>query len=87
MEKEAFEKNHSTIGQAIEVGHRLSAKFIVLTHFSARYHLENCQIEGEKILFAFDFLSLKKADAKEKKMRNQHVMNAEKHFIDNQLSI
>ena len=57
MEKEALDRNHSTIGQAIDAGKKLSAKFIVLTHFSARYKLENCNISGENILFAFDFLS------------------------------
>ncbi|PPQ90050.1 hypothetical protein CVT25_006290 [Psilocybe cyanescens] len=33
----AKKKNHSTIGQAIAEGKKMSAKNIVLTHFSARY--------------------------------------------------
>lgn len=57
MENEALDRNHSTIGQAIDAGKKLSAKFIALTHFSARYKLENCNISSENILFAFDFLS------------------------------
>lgn len=63
MEKEALDRNHSTIGQAIDAGDRLQAKFIVLTHFSARYKLENCNISSENILFAFDFLSFRFEDA------------------------
>ncbi|XP_069692325.1 ribonuclease Z, mitochondrial isoform X2 [Periplaneta americana] len=34
---EARSKLHSTTSQAIEVGHRMEAKFILLTHFSQRY--------------------------------------------------
>ncbi|CAK9291320.1 unnamed protein product [Gordionus sp. m RMFG-2023] len=34
---EAFTKRHSTISQAIDTGHKMKAKFILLTHFSQRY--------------------------------------------------
>lgn len=52
LEKEARIKMHSTVSQAIEIGHRMSAKFVILTHFSQRYakiprmdkHVENVAI-------------------------------------------
>lgn len=41
MEDELYEdalaKFHSTVSQAIEQGHKMHAKFILLTHFSQRY--------------------------------------------------
>ncbi|KAI0088823.1 hypothetical protein BDY19DRAFT_890423 [Irpex rosettiformis] len=33
----AFEKAHSTFGQAVEIGNRMKAENILLTHFSTRY--------------------------------------------------
>lgn len=41
MEDELYEdalaKFHSTVSQAIEQGHKMNAKYILLTHFSQRY--------------------------------------------------
>lgn len=37
LEKEAVMKQHSTCGQAVEVGKQMGAKFTILTHFSQRY--------------------------------------------------
>lgn len=37
MEEEAVEKTHSTTSQAINVGMRMNAGFIMLNHFSQRY--------------------------------------------------
>ncbi|XP_077058344.1 zinc phosphodiesterase ELAC protein 2 [Siphateles boraxobius] len=37
MEEEALEKRHSTTSQAIGVGMKMNAEFIVLNHFSQRY--------------------------------------------------
>lgn len=37
LEDEAEKKNHSTIGQALDIAHRMKAKYTVLTHFSQRY--------------------------------------------------
>lgn len=37
MEDEAFEKRHSTTSQAIGIGMKMNAGFIVLNHFSQRY--------------------------------------------------
>ncbi|CAI5449346.1 unnamed protein product [Caenorhabditis angaria] len=36
-EADALRKRHSTMGQAVDVGQRMNAKNVVLTHFSARY--------------------------------------------------
>jgi ribonuclease Z len=52
LEKEARIKMHSTVSQAINVGQRMNAKFVILTHFSQRYakiplirqHVENVAI-------------------------------------------
>lgn len=37
LSHEAIVKMHSTTSQAIDVGKRMNAKFILLTHFSQRY--------------------------------------------------
>ncbi|XP_076460612.1 zinc phosphodiesterase ELAC protein 2-like [Babylonia areolata] len=37
LEEEAKMKRHSTTSQAIDIGQRMGAKFILLTHFSQRY--------------------------------------------------
>ena len=64
MENEAQERCHSTINQAIETGHKVNAKFIVLTHISARYKFfDNSILEGfTNVMFAFDYLSFKYED-------------------------
>lgn len=52
---EAKIKMHSTVSQAIEIGHKMNAKFTILTHFSQRYAkiplLEN---NIENVAVAFD---------------------------------
>ncbi|KAL4658257.1 zinc phosphodiesterase ELAC protein 2 isoform X2 [Arapaima gigas] len=37
MEEEARQKRHSTVSQAIDIGKKMNAKFIMLNHFSQRY--------------------------------------------------
>jgi len=37
MEEEALIKRHSTVGEALDVGRRMNAKSVILTHFSQRY--------------------------------------------------
>lgn len=37
LSQEAVIKMHSTTSQAIDIGHRMQAKYILLTHFSQRY--------------------------------------------------
>lgn len=55
----AREKRHSTIGQALETGKAMNAKYIILTHFSQRYpKLPVFSNEAfENVAFAFDYLS------------------------------
>lgn len=59
MEDELYEdalaKMHSTVSQAIEQGHKMKAKFILLTHFSQRYakipRIEQHLVENVGIAF------------------------------------
>lgn len=37
LKKEARAKLHSTVSEAIEVGQKMNARFVILTHFSQRY--------------------------------------------------
>lgn len=37
LEEDALAKMHSTVSQAIAQGHKMSADYIILTHFSQRY--------------------------------------------------
>ena len=55
----AREKRHSTIGQALETGKAMNAKYIILTHFSQRYpKLPVFSNEAfGNVAFAFDYLS------------------------------
>ncbi|KAK3090939.1 hypothetical protein FSP39_015897 [Pinctada imbricata] len=59
LESYATIKKHSTQSQAIEVGRRMRAKYIILTHFSARYqpfyHLNNAP---DNVFAAFDFMRI-----------------------------
>ncbi|KAJ1367478.1 Ribonuclease Z [Parelaphostrongylus tenuis] len=49
-EADALRKKHSTMGQAVEIGRKMNARNVILTHFSARYpkvpalpaYLEKC---------------------------------------------
>ncbi|KAK6050704.1 hypothetical protein COOONC_11792 [Cooperia oncophora] len=36
-EADALKKKHSTMGQAVEIGRKMKARNVILTHFSARY--------------------------------------------------
>lgn len=55
----AREKRHSTIGQALETGKEMNAKYIILTHFSQRYPKLPVFSNDifENVAFAFDYLS------------------------------
>uniref|UniRef100_A0A670YQ75 Zinc phosphodiesterase ELAC protein 2 n=1 Tax=Pseudonaja textilis TaxID=8673 RepID=A0A670YQ75_PSETE len=61
MEEEAIEKTHSTTSQAVEVGMRMNAKFIMLNHFSQRYAKIPLFSEdsSEKVGIAFDHMQVK----------------------------
>jgi ribonuclease Z len=63
MEDEAVLKKHCTAGEALEVGKKMRAKAIVLTHFSQRYpKLPQLKQSDDKqhfpIVFAFDFMRI-----------------------------
>ncbi|KAJ8037718.1 Zinc phosphodiesterase ELAC protein 2 [Holothuria leucospilota] len=58
MSEEAVIKKHSMISEAIDIGERMDAKFIMLTHFSQRYPkvpLLPDRVSG-KVGIAFDFM-------------------------------
>ncbi|KAL2765866.1 zinc phosphodiesterase ELAC protein 2 isoform 3 [Daubentonia madagascariensis] len=60
LEEEAVEKTHSTTSQAIGVGMRMNAKFIMLNHFSQRYAkipLFSPEF-NEKVGIAFDHMKV-----------------------------
>ncbi|XP_008853916.1 zinc phosphodiesterase ELAC protein 2 isoform X3 [Nannospalax galili] len=64
LEEEAVEKTHSTTSQAIGVGMRMNAQFIMLNHFSQRY----AKIPlfspdfNEKVGIAFDHMKVRFGD-------------------------
>lgn len=61
MEEEAIEKTHSTTSQAISVGMKMNAEFIMLNHFSQRYAkipLFNSDF-NEKVGIAFDHMRIR----------------------------
>uniref|UniRef100_A0A8D2AUM7 Zinc phosphodiesterase ELAC protein 2 n=1 Tax=Sciurus vulgaris TaxID=55149 RepID=A0A8D2AUM7_SCIVU len=64
LEEEAVEKTHSTTSQAIGVGMRMNAEFIMLNHFSQRY----AKIPlfspdfNEKVGIAFDHMKVRFGD-------------------------
>uniref|UniRef100_A0A803YC70 Zinc phosphodiesterase ELAC protein 2 n=1 Tax=Meleagris gallopavo TaxID=9103 RepID=A0A803YC70_MELGA len=64
MEKEAIEKTHSTTSQAIEIGMKMNAEFIMLNHFSQRYAKIPLFNEdfSEKVGIAFDHMRVRLGD-------------------------
>ncbi|RCN53256.1 metallo-beta-lactamase domain protein [Ancylostoma caninum] len=68
-EADALKKKHSTMGQAVEIGRKMKARHVILTHFSARYpkvpelpaYLEksgNVGVAMDNLSVRFDQLSL-----------------------------
>ncbi|KJH51864.1 GTP-binding domain protein [Dictyocaulus viviparus] len=68
-EDDALRKKHSTMGQAVEIGRKMKARHVILTHFSARYpkvpelpaYLEECGNVGvavDNLRVRFDHLEL-----------------------------
>ncbi|KAK6025187.1 metallo-beta-lactamase domain protein [Ostertagia ostertagi] len=68
-EADALRKKHSTMGQAVEIGRKMKARNVILTHFSARYpkvpelpaYLEKCGNVGvamDNLSVRFDHLAL-----------------------------
>ncbi|XP_015280374.1 PREDICTED: zinc phosphodiesterase ELAC protein 2 isoform X1 [Gekko japonicus] len=64
LEEEAIEKTHSTTSQAIEVGMKMNAEFIMLNHFSQRYAKIPLFSEdfSEKVGIAFDHMQVRFGD-------------------------
>ncbi|XP_061472516.1 zinc phosphodiesterase ELAC protein 2 isoform X2 [Rhineura floridana] len=61
LEEEAIEKTHSTTSQAIEVGMKMNAEFIMLNHFSQRYAKIPLFSEdfSERVGIAFDHMQMR----------------------------
>ncbi|ESP03890.1 hypothetical protein LOTGIDRAFT_230203 [Lottia gigantea] len=64
MEKEAKFKMHSTTTQAIEIGQKMKAKQIILTHFSQRFKkVPNfTNIHTSNVSIAFDHMTVRPCD-------------------------
>nr|XP_008102469.1 PREDICTED: zinc phosphodiesterase ELAC protein 2 [Anolis carolinensis] len=65
LEDEAIEKTHSTTSQAIGVGMKMNAEFIMLNHFSQRYAKIPLFSEdfSEKVGIAFDHMQVRFCDS------------------------
>ena len=44
----AIQKNHCTMEEALEIAHKIHAKFTILTHFSQRYPKNLSHDQGKK---------------------------------------
>lgn len=64
MEEEAGEKRHSTTSQAIEIGMKMNAEFIMLNHFSQRYaKIPYFSADfNEKVGIAYDHMRIRFGD-------------------------
>ncbi|XP_012681292.1 zinc phosphodiesterase ELAC protein 2 [Clupea harengus] len=64
MEEEATEKRHSTTSQAIGIGMKMNAEFIMLNHFSQRYAKIPLFSDdfNEKVGIAFDHMKIRVGD-------------------------
>ncbi|KAI1884252.1 hypothetical protein AGOR_G00224530 [Albula goreensis] len=64
LEEEAVEKRHSTTSQAIDVGMKMNAEFIMLNHFSQRYAkipIFSADF-SDKVGISFDHMSVRLSD-------------------------
>lgn len=65
LQAEAKAKNHSTMAEALEVGRKMQAKRILLTHFSQRYpKLPIIDNTEQTVLYAFDLMRVQLHDFK-----------------------
>ena len=63
LAEDAAKKKHSTVGQAIEIGKQMNARYTALTHFSLRYQKLPPIIDEtvpDNVLFAHDFTKITK---------------------------
>ncbi|CAM9321748.1 unnamed protein product, partial [Hapterophycus canaliculatus] len=57
MQQEAYDKQHCTMAEALNVGRRMGAERVILTHFSQRYpHMPSSLTGGlgNNVCLAFD---------------------------------
>lgn len=66
LEQEAVEKRHSTTSQAIDIGMKMSADFIMLNHFSQRYAKIPLfsQDFNQRVGISFDHMRVRLSDLK-----------------------
>ncbi|KAM9296620.1 zinc phosphodiesterase ELAC protein 2 [Gastrophryne carolinensis] len=66
LEKDALEKAHSTTSQAIDVGKRMKAEYMMLNHFSQRYSKLPLMSDefSHKVGISFDHMRIKWSDLK-----------------------
>ena len=67
LKTDAIIKKHSTTEEALEIGEKMNAKFIILTHFSQRYPkipVDKVELtrNGNKTAVAFDCMSVSLSD-------------------------
>jgi ribonuclease Z len=66
LQGDAIAKKHSTTAEAIEVGRRMNARRILLTHFSQRYQkipvMENRDGKDQVVIVAFDYMRVRIGD-------------------------
>lgn len=66
MQGDAIAKRHSTTAEALDIGRRMEARRIVLTHFSQRYQkipvMENTHGKDQVAIVAFDYMKCKIGD-------------------------
>ena len=66
LQGDAQAKKHSTTSEAIEVGRKMNARRILLTHFSQRYQkipvMENRDGNDQVVIVAFDYMRVKIGD-------------------------
>jgi ribonuclease BN (tRNA processing enzyme) len=66
--KEALQKRHSTVLEALDVAKRIKAKACLLTHFSQRYPKSPPGCENDKAAFAMDGMWMPLTDAAVEKL-------------------
>lgn len=66
LAEDALAKMHSTVSQAIAVGHKMQADQIILTHFSQRYskipRIEQELLDNNNVGIAFDNMEIVPSD-------------------------
>eukprot|EP00505_MAST-04D_sp_SCG-Rhode-Island_P004806 Stramenopile-MAST_4_protein_4806 len=94
MVESAKKKRHSTVSEALSIGHQMHARSIVLTHFSQRYPTVVSQSNGEmgtgvldaKCILAFDLMRI---TLTEKGLEDASVATSKlrQHFVKTKLLV